>query len=823
MIENYPFRSIEPKWRAEWEKRGTNSVDLTRQEKKAYILVMFSYPSEKKLHIGHWWNYGPTDTFARFRRMRGENVFEPMGFDAFGLPAENFAIKHGVHPGVTTKDSVRHIREQLKSIGAMYDWNYEVDTSQPEYYKWTQWLFLQLFKAGAAYQKTAPVNWCPKCQTVLANEQVLSDGGCERCSTKVTPRDLKQWFFKITDFADALIDGLDRVQWPESTKAMQKHWIGRSEGSRIDFKIEGQAETIRAFTTRADTVFGVTYIVVAPEHPLLNSLVTLDNYSAVETYCKTARETSEIDRLSTDREKSGVFTGSYATNPATGESVPIWVADYVLGSYGTGAVMAVPAHDSRDYQFAMKFGLPIRWVIGPINPHDSILMNQAFEEYGVMHDSGIFDGLTSIEGKEAVTKWLKEKDIGDFTVSYRLRDWLISRQRYWGAPIPIVHCPSCGPVAVEESNLPVLLPDEVEDFTPHGTSPLGACEPFMQTTCPKCGGDARRDPDTMDTFVDSSWYFLRYPSAKVADKPFYAGTLASWLPVDVYVGGPEHATGHLIYSRYITKFLHSIGMVAFDEPFKRLIHQGIITFQGQRMSKSKGNVVNPDAFVEKYGSDCFRLYMMFMGDYTVGGDWSDDGIVGVRRFQNRAWRLFEEWAPRIKNSSSDGNVIIDANIQRTLHLTIKAMSSDIEQFQFNTSISRLMELNNALILYTNNPESVNLKFLEEVLNAFVRLLAPLAPHMGEELWEMIGGSGSIFDQSWPIWREEFLTANSVTIAVQVNGKLTETIEAPKGSNVEFVSGIARESLKVKRLINGRELRKTIYVQDKILNFVVSQG
>ncbi len=821
MIENYPFRTIEPKWRREWEVRGTNSVDLINDLKKLYVLVMFSYPSEKKLHIGHWWNYGPTDTFARFRRMQGFNVFEPMGFDAFGLPAENFAIKHGVHPGVTTRDSVAHIREQLKFIGAMYDWDYEVDTSTPAYYKWTQWLFIQLFKAGAAYQKTAPVNWCPKCQTVLANEQVLGDGSCERCGSKVTPRDLKQWFFRITDFADALINGLDRVQWPESTKSMQRHWIGRSEGSEIIFKIVGKDAAIRGFTTRADTLFGVTYIVIAPEHPLISSIATSDNISAVESYAKSARETSEIDRLSTDHEKSGVFTGAYALNPATGESLPVWVADYVLGSYGTGAVMAVPAHDQRDFEFAVKYDLPIKWVVRPMNPHDDVYKNKAFEDYGVLHDSDQFNGLTSIQAKEAITDWLATHSLGKTSVSYRLRDWLISRQRYWGAPIPIIHCPACGPVAVEESQLPVLLPEEVDDFTPHGTSPLGAHEPFINTPCPKCGGAGRRDPDTMDTFVDSSWYFLRYPSAKLTDKPFDAATIANWLPVDVYVGGPEHATGHLIYSRYITKFLNSIGLIPFDEPFTRLIHQGIITFQGQRMSKSKGNVVNPDAFVDKYGSDCFRLYLMFMGDYTVGGDWSDDGIVGVRRFQNRAWRLFEEWAPLVKDIKTSDAKKVDLEILRSLHNATKAVTADLEQFQFNTAISRLMELNNALILYTNNRESVDIAFLKDILEEFARLLSPLAPHMGEELWQMLGGLGTVFAQSWPEWKDEFLEAKKVTIAVQINGKLAETIEMPKGSTMEQASAIARELPKLKRLLGGRELRKTIYVQNKILNFVAS--
>jgi leucyl-tRNA synthetase len=782
---------------------------------------MFSYPSEKKLHIGHWWNYGPTDTFARFQRMKGRNVFEPMGFDAFGLPAENFAIKHHVHPGITTQDSVNHIREQLKLIGAMYDWNHEVDTSKPEYYKWTQWLFLELFKAGAAYRKNAAVNWCPNCQTVLANEQVDSSGNCDRCKTTVTVRDLEQWFFRITDFADKLLEGLDKLDWPEPTKAMQKHWIGRSEGTEILFKVVDCDSVVRCFTTRADTLFGVTYVVIAPENPLVSLITSSTEKPTVDAYIQKARNVSEIDRLSTEREKSGVFTGAYAVNPANGKKVPIWVADYVLGSYGTGAVMAVPAHDQRDYEFAVKYDLPITWVIGPVNPHDDVMKNHAYEEYGVMHDSGQFDGMTSLQGKNAVTSWLDNNQAGKGSISYRLRDWLISRQRYWGAPIPIIHCASCGPVGVPEQDLPVLLPQEVEDFTPRGASPLGAHEPFMQVACPSCGKPARRDPDTMDTFVDSSWYFLRYPSAKFSEKPFDSGLTSNWLPVDVYVGGPEHATGHLIYSRYITKFLHSRGYLPFDEPFQRLVHQGIITHQGQRMSKSTGNVVNPDPFVEKYGSDCFRLYLMFMGDYTVGGDWSDEGIVGVRRFQNRVWRLFAGLTQTKHDADTNVSSAAQRELTRLLHYTIKEVTGDLQEFRFNTAISRLMELTNALYSHVGGVESLDDPFLREILSVLARLVAPLAPHMGEELWKMISDQdGSVFDQPWPEWSEAALGREVVTFAVQVNGKFTDTFEIAKGSSVDAVSEAARELSKVKRQVSGKEIRKTIFVPDKIINFVV---
>jgi len=818
MTENYPYWEVEKAQRKRWAESDVNKVDLTDAERKLYVLVMFSYPSEKKLHIGHWWNYGPTDTFARFKRMQGFNVFEPMGFDAFGLPAENYAIKHGVHPGTTTRDSVKHIREQLRQIGAMYDWDYEVDTSTPEYYRWTQWLFLQLYNAGSAYLKQSPVNWCPNCQTVLANEQVHADGSCDRCGNIVTTRDLMQWFFRITDFADQLLDGLEKIDWPEPTKAMQRNWIGRSEGTQIEFQVVGHSTTIKCFTTRADTLCGVTYVVLAPEHPLMEVLTTEDRHAEVETYVKRARDVSEIDRQSTDREKSGVFTGAYALNPVTGEQVPVWSADYVIGSYGTGAVMAVPAHDQRDFEFAKKYSLPVKWVIKPLNPHDDIFTNHAFEEYGVMHSSGEFDGMTSMQGKEAVTKWLEAHAAGKATISYRLRDWSISRQRYWGAPIPIVHCPSCGIVPIPEANLPVLLPEDVTDYKPRGTSPLGAHERFMNVACPKCGIAARRDPDTMDTFVDSSWYYLRYPSARVSDAPFDKELTAKWLPVDVYVGGPEHATGHLIYARFIAKFLHSQGWLSFDEPFQRLIHQGIITHQGQRMSKSKGNVVNPDAFVDKYGSDCFRLYLMFMGDYTVGGDWSDEGIVGVRRFQNRVWRLFDKWAPEVK--ALDWSVEnADREVNRTLNYAVQQVTRDLEQFQFNTAISRLMELNNALYQYTANPATVSTSFLKSTLSSLTRLLAPMAPHMSEELWTMIGGSGSVFDQPWPICDLSALGVETVTIAVQINGKLIDTVQVAKGITSVEAEAAARESSKVGRQLATRSVRKVIFVQDKILNFV----
>ena len=819
MTEGYPFKSVEARWRQRWEETGIYHTDLNSTHRKMYVLVMFAYPSEKKIHIGQMLNYGPTDTFARFKRMCGYSVFEPMGFDAFGLPAENFAIKHGVHPAVITRESINYIREQIMQIGAMFDWSREVDTSQPEYYRWTQWLFLQLFKTGAAYRKKAPVNWCPNCQTVLANEQVLSDGRCERCGTGVNTRDLEQWFFKITDFADQLIEGLNRIDWPEATKAMQRHWIGRSEGTEIDFQLDGHPQQVRCFTTRADTLFGVTYLVLAPEHELVLKITTEEHRAEVEEYIANSRQIPDIERLSLEREKSGVFTGATAINPANGERLPVWIADYVLSGYGTGAVMAVPAHDQRDFVFTERFELSRRWVIEPTNPRDTIYKGRAFEDYGIMHDSGQFDGLTSQEGMKAVTEWLASRGMGRATVSYRLRDWLISRQRYWGAPIPIIHCPSCGLVPVPEEELPVLLPEKEVDFTPRGTSPLASCKAFYHTECPKCGGSAHRDPDTMDTFVCSSWYFLRYPSADRKDIPFDPEVTRKWLPVDVYVGGPEHATGHLIYARYITKYLNSIGRLNFDEPFTRMVHQGIITHQGQRMSKSKGNVVNPEPFIEKYGADCFRLYLMFMGDYTVGGDWSDEGIIGIRRFQNRVWRLFQKWAPMVKNTY-DETGCIDPGINRVMHHTIKEVTGDIDGFRFNTAISRLMEFVNELYHYISKPSDVDMHFLKSMLEVLTLLLGPFAPYMGEELWEMLGNKESIFDRKWPVWDENALRQEDFTLVVQVNGKLVEKLTVPKGSTEDQVSEKALESLKVKRHTSGKTIKKRIYIQDRILNLVV---
>ena len=619
------MKSVEAKWQKRWLESGENEFNEKNIDKKYYVLEMFSYPSGAKLHVGHWYNFGPSDSFARFKKMQGYEVFEPMGFDAFGLPAENYAIKTGIHPQDSTLKNIETMEMQLKKMGAMFDWNHEVVTCLPDYYKWTQWLFLQLYKKGLAYRKEAPVNWCSSCNTVLANEQV-QDGLCERCSTPVVRKNLTQWFFKITDYAEELLFGLDKLDWPEKTKLMQKNWIGKSTGSEIVFETE-KGSSFKVFTTRADTLFGVSYTVLAPEHPLVKKLTTKEHKKEVEDYLVETSKCNEIDRLSTQREKTGVFTGSYAINPVNGEKIPIWIADYVLFSYGTGAVMGVPAHDDRDFAFAKKYNLPVKRVIeGGELP---------FTEYGTLVDSGKFSGMKSEEAKKAITQELQSEGKGSLKTNYRLRDWLVSRQRYWGAPIPIIYCPHCGTVPVPESDLPVQLPYDV-DFTPDGKSPLLKHEKFMNTVCPICKAPAKREPDTLDTFVCSSWYYLRYADNKNKNAPFDKDKADKYLPVDKYIGGAEHACMHLLYARFVTKALKDMGYIDFDEPFLSLVHQGtILGPDGFKMSKSRGNVVSPDEYIEKYGADAFRIYLMFGFSYIEGGPWNEKGIEAIAKFLER--------------------------------------------------------------------------------------------------------------------------------------------------------------------------------------------
>ena len=819
----YPFTEVEKKWKNKWEDNKTYKTDLTNLEKALYTLVMFIYPSGSKLHIGHWYNYAPTDSWARYKKLRGYNVFEPMGYDAFGLPAENYAIKTGIHPQDSTFQNIDDIREQLKTMGCMYDWDAELMTCVPEYYKWNQWLFIQLYKKGLAYRKNAPVNWCPSCQTVLANEQVGSDGACERCETMVEKKNLTQWFFKITKYADELLDGLKTIDWPEKTKTMQENWIGKSFGTEVKFGVVGHDDKeIRVFTTRPDTLFGVTYVVLAPELDLVQELTTEEFKADVDKYIDSIKSLSEIERTSTVKEKTGVFTGAFAINPVNGEQVPIWIADYALATYGTGSVMAVAAHDERDFEFAIKFNLPIRKVILEQGTDESAELTEAFTASGKMINSGQFNGTDSVEGKSKITDWLSENNNGEKKINYRLRDWLISRQRYWGTPIPIIYCDTCGEVTVPEEQLPVKLPYDV-NFKHDGASPLVGNSEFVNTTCPKCGGHATRDVDTMDTFMDSSWYYLRYLNPKFQDGMFDTKLGNDWTPVDMYVGGAEHATMHLLYARFIHKFLRDIGLVNSDEPFKRLIHQGTITNNGAKMSKSKGNVVNPGSFIEEYGSDVFRMYLMFMGPYELGGDWSDKGIVGVDRFVQRAYTLFENNKNLSKTVSApikfemDKLSPIEKSIYQLVNKTLAKFENEIDNFRFNTAVASLMELNNGLKELSECSNEIKFFALER----FAVMLGPLAPHMAEECWSMLGNEKGLYDN--PIWfdiDDNALVQESVTIVVQVNGKVRAKLDLQLDTDEAKVKELAWSDDKVKNHTDGKMIVKEIYIKNKIYNIVV---
>ena len=801
---------IEKKWQKRWEETGLYKFDKNSDKPKQYVLEMFSYPSGAKLHVGHWYNYGLSDTYARFRRMQGYNVFHPMGFDAFGLPAENYAIKTGIHPKDSTLANIETMEKQLRAMGASFDWDYEVKTCMPEYYKWTQWCFLQLYKKGLAYRKEAPVNWCPKCNTVLANEQVV-EGACERCHTPVTRKHLTQWFFKITDYAEELLADLDKIDWPAKTKLMQKNWIGKSVGGEITFKIQGGGE-FTVFTTRADTLYGCTYVVISPEHPLLDQLTTPENKAAVEEYKAYAAAASEIDRLATTREKTGVFTGSYAVNPINGRAVPIWTADYVLASYGTGVVMAVPAHDERDFEFATKYNLPIERVIAAKEKGEDDSL--PYTEHGVLVNSPGFDGMNADDARKAMLELLHERGCGGFKTNYRLRDWLISRQRYWGAPIPMIHCPHCGTVPVPEEDLPVELPYDV-DFTPDGTSPLAKHEGFMNVKCPVCGADARRDPDTMDTFMCSSWYYLRYPDNKDDKMAWDPAIINKMLPVDKYIGGAEHACMHLLYSRFFTKAFRDMGYLNFDEPFASLVHQGVILGpDGERMSKSRGNVISPDEYVNKYGADAFRMYLGFGFSYVEGGPWNDGGIKAIYKYMERVERLVE----RIRNAADDHDAMgeEEKKVNFVLHNTIKSVTADLTNFSFNTAIARLMELTNALYRYTDGP--INKAYALNTIQTMMKLMAPFAPHFAEELWERLGGEYSIFNQSFPEYDESALAQEEVTYPLQVNGKVRERFSVPADLDKAGIEAHVREHFA--SYWEGKQLLKLIVVPGRIVNVVV---
>ena len=808
------MHEIEKKWQQKWEKSKINNFDKKNIDKKYYCLEMFSYPSAAKLHVGHWYNYGPTDSFARYKKMKGYEVFQPMGFDAFGLPAENYAIKTGIHPKDSTDKNILNMEQTLREMGAMFDWSAEIKTCEEDYYKWTQWLFLKLYENGLAYRKEAPVNWCPECKTVLANEQVVN-GECERCHSTVVKKNLTQWFFKITNYAEELLQGLNGLDWPEKTKLMQKNWIGKSTGGEIEFTAES-GDKFKVFTTRADTLFGVSYVVLAPEHPLVKKLTSKKQQKAVEEYILETSKTTEIDRLSTTREKTGVYIGHNAINPINGKIVPIYAADYVLYSYGTGAVMGVPSHDERDFAFAKKYDLPITRVIkGVGNVNDEL----PFVEDGIIVNSPGFDGMTSEEARKAIINKLVKENKAEHKTNYRLRDWLVSRQRYWGAPIPVIHCDKCGVVPVPYTDLPVKLPYDVE-FAPDGESPLAKHQGFMNVKCPVCGGDAHRDPDTLDTFVCSSWYYLRYPDADNSKEPFSPETINKMLPVDKYVGGAEHACMHLLYARFITKALRDMGYLNFDEPFKSLVHQGIILGpDGMRMSKSKGNIIAPDPYVEEYGSDVLRLYLMFGFSYTEGGPWSDDGIKAITKFLDRIERLADKInaTPASKNNAIEK---AEKDLLYAANYAIKCVDKDMESFSFNTAVARLMELLNALTKYDGLESKKNVTVFKNAFKILIQLLAPCAPHFAEEIWESLGGKGSIFNTKYPECDESALVLDEVEVAVQINSKMRTKIMLPNQVTEEQVKEIIFKDEKLAAELDGKQIKKLIIVPKRLVNIIV---
>ncbi len=811
--------AIDTKWQERWDADRLHEAASDDPRPKWFALTMFPYTSGD-LHVGHWYAEAPADAHARFMRMRGYNVMHPMGFDAFGLPAENAAIQRGIHPQTWTLDNVDRMRKQLKTIGASYDWRREVITCMPDYYKWNQFFFLKLFEKGIAYRAIAPVNWCDKDQTTLAREQVMPDGTCERCGAVVYQRDLEQWFFRITDYADELLDH-SKIDWPERINLMQTNWIGRSEGAEISFGLDVpgvDADEIRVFTTRPDTAYGVTFMVLAPEHPLVPALTTDDRRADVEEYVAQARRLTEIERLSADKEKTGVPLGTYCVNRLNGQRVALWIADYALATYGTGAVMGVPAHDQRDFDFATTYGLPIEVVIAPPN-WDGTPLDQAYIEPGEMVNSGPFNGITNEEGKATVTGHLAENGWGGPTVSYRIRDWLVSRQRYWGTPIPIIYCPHCGTVPVPEDQLPVVLPEDA-DFRPTGESPLKYHEAFRKTTCPQCGSaDAERETDTMDTFVDSAWYQFRYTSPESgADNAFDPQELKRWAPVDLYTGGAEHAVMHLLYARFFTKALRDLGYVDIDEPFKRLFNQGIILGEDhEKMSKSRGNVVNPDEQIETLGADAVRAYLMFVGPWDEGGSWSTQGIRGIPRWFNRVWELADI---RVHAESGSAPGEIATELTRAMHRTIQKATEDIEAFQFNTVIASLMTLTNTLSRVENdNPGAATSDEWRTAYDTLLLLLAPIAPHLTEELWEKIGRPYSIHQQAWPEYDPELTKSDVITLIVQVDGKLRDRLLVSADISQGDAEGAAMASEKVQTALGGNDAARVIYVPGRLLNLV----
>ena len=815
----YSPKEIEHKWQAEWQAEHLYHASDDSARPKFYHLVMFPYPSGD-LHMGHWYNYSPFDAYGRFKRMQGHNVMQPIGFDAFGLPAENAAIKRGIQARTWTLSNIENMRKQLRAMGAQWDWEREVVTCLPDYYKWTQWLFLQFYKYGLAYRTKAAANWCPKDNTTLANEQVLPDGTCERCGTVVIRKEIDQWLLKISSYAERLLDFSQVIDWPEKTMTMQRNWIGRSEGAEIRFtaEINGEQEEIPVFTTRPDTIYGVTFFVLAPEHPWVEKITTQEQKTAVDAYVEQARRMTEIERMSTEKEKTGVFTGGYVTNPLSGEKIPVWIADYVLMSYGAGAIMGVPAHDQRDFEFARKFGINIREVIRPEGeePGDPTTWEKAREEEGIIVNSGPFTGTP---GEEAITKaiaYIEEKGYGHAKINYRLRDWLISRQRYWGSPIPIVYCPEHGTVPVPEDQLPVWLPENVQ-FKATGESPLRSEPDFVNTTCPICGGPATRETDTLDTFIDSSWYYLRYADPHNGEAAWNPENMQKWLPVDQYIGGVEHAILHLLYSRFFVKALHDMGHLNFDEPFLRLFHQGMVLgSDGQKMSKSRGNVEAPDKYIEKYGADAVRCYMMFIGPFDAGGSFKAENLEGVWRFLNRVWSLVgDAWVDgKVKGTETSES----KDIERLRHKTMKRVTEDLNHFRFNTALAAMMEFNNVLVKQQHQ-EVAHSAAYRHALETLLQLLAPFVPHMSEELWHQTGHSGSIHTSSWPIYKEELTRDEVFTLVIQVNGKVRERIEVPADISENEVRTLAMSNPRVASFVGDSTVRKVIYIPGKLVNVV----
>lgn len=814
---NYDFKTIEAKWQKKWAEQKLYKVKEDPAKPKFYCLEMFPYPSGK-LHMGHVRNYSIGDVVARFKRMNGYNVLHPMGWDAFGLPAENAAIKHGVPPSKWTWENIDNMRKQLKSLGLSYDWDREVATCHPGYYKWTQWFFLKLYEMGLAYRKKAFVNWCPSCATVLANEQVV-DGMCERCGTEVGKKDLEQWFFKITDYAEELLKDLEKLPgWPDKVKIMQENWIGRSEGVEFSFTAEKTGDRIPVFTTRPDTVYGVSYMVLAPEHPLVSKLSAgTEQESAVKEFQKKMERFNEITRTSTETEKEGLFIGTYAINPMNGDRVPIWIANYVLLEYGTGAVMGVPAHDQRDFEFAKKYNLPIKVVVSPPDKTlDAEEMTEAYVERGVLVNSDKFNGMDNIEAIKAVGQYMEEKGIGKVKVNYKLRDWLISRQRYWGAPIPMIYCDKCGIVPVPEEDLPVMLPPNVK-FNPRGTSPLLECEEFLNTTCPKCGGPARRETDTMDTFMCSSWYYYRYTDSRNTEQPFAREKLDYWMPVDQYIGGVEHAILHLMYSRFFNKAMRDAGLVHVDEPFTNLLTQGMVLKDGAKMSKSLGNIVSPEDIIDRYGADTARLFILFASPPERDLEWSDQGVEGSFRFLQRVWRLIDELSERLNDENTGAKA--DGDVRRLVHKTIKKVTDDVaERFNFNTAISAIMEMVNGLYAYKE--QKISGSVIKEAVENLLLLLAPFAPHMTEELWEKLGKKESIHLMPWPKYDIEAMVEEEIEIVVQVNGKVKGKVSLPAEATDEEMKQAALSNEKVLPHIEGKNVVKVITVPRKLVNIVV---